>query len=252
MTTTLLLAAAPAAPAAPAAAAPLPDRTLERGDRGSDVRVVQRALTRLRIRTTADGVFGRGTRRSVRRYERRLRIRVDGKVSRGQARGLLKRAGIPITAAPPARSRAASMTTTGGAFPIQGAWRWGGAGAGFGERGGAHKGIDVFADCGVPLIAPQGGRVVFVGNHSRAGHYVVVRSASSGEDHVFMHLQSPTPVRRGADVPAGASLGAVGDTGNASACHLHFEIWTKPGWYEGGAARDPRPDLDRWAAADAS
>ena len=38
-------------------------------------------------------------------------------------------------------------------------------------------------------------------------------------------------------------------TGNASTCHLHFEIWTAPGWYEGGSPRDPKPDLERWAGS---
>src|SRR5688572_14334603 len=65
---------------------------IEPGDRGPHVRVVQRALTKVGLRTAADGVFGRRTARSVRRYERRIRIRVDGRVSRGQARGLLRRA----------------------------------------------------------------------------------------------------------------------------------------------------------------
>jgi murein DD-endopeptidase MepM/ murein hydrolase activator NlpD len=56
-------------------------------------------------------------------------------------------------------------------------------------------------------------------------------------------------VKRFARVAAGQRVGAVGDSGNASGCHRHFEIWTAPGWYEGGEPYDPRPSLDRWAAA---
>jgi murein DD-endopeptidase MepM/ murein hydrolase activator NlpD len=104
------------------------------------------------------------------------------------------------------------------------------------------------SECGTPLIAPEAGKVVFTGSHSAAGNYLVVRVAS-GEDHVFMHLQAPSSLAKGAGVAAGQELGAVGRSGNASACHLHFEIWTAPGWYEGGAARDPKPDLERWAAS---
>jgi murein DD-endopeptidase MepM/ murein hydrolase activator NlpD len=113
---------------------------------------------------------------------------------------------------------------------------------------GGHQGVDVMADCGLPLITPEGGKVMIAKAHASAGNYVVVRD-SSGEDHVFMHLQSPADVAKGETLEPGARIGEVGRTGNASACHLHFEIWTAPGWYEGGAARDPKPDLKRWAAS---
>ena len=38
----------------------------------------------------------------------------------------------------------------------------------------------------------------------------------------------------------------VGQTGNASACHLHFEMWSAPGYYTGGSVIDPLPYLKRW------
>ena len=44
-------------------------RTLKRGSPGSDVRTLQQLLTQAGYRTTADGVFGRGTARSVRAWE---------------------------------------------------------------------------------------------------------------------------------------------------------------------------------------
>jgi murein DD-endopeptidase MepM/ murein hydrolase activator NlpD len=40
----------------------------------------------------------------------------------------------------------------------------------------------------------------------------------------------------------------VGQTGRASTCHLHFELWTAPGWYEGGEAVDPEQLLRRLAS----
>ena len=132
-------------------------------------------------------------------------------------------------------------------FPIAGAWEWGGPDTGFGDRGGAHDGEDVMADCGTRLVAVKAGRVVRTGSDGAAGHHLVMRVAARGEHHVYMHLQRPPRVRRGDAVGAGQPLGAVGRSGNASACHLHFEIWSAPGWYR-GRARDPRPDLERWAA----
>lgn len=67
------------------------DRSLDRGDRGHDVRVLQSWLTKLGHRTEVDGHFGAATRRSTSRYERAEGIRVDGRVSRGQARGMRRR-----------------------------------------------------------------------------------------------------------------------------------------------------------------
>jgi murein DD-endopeptidase MepM/ murein hydrolase activator NlpD len=236
---TAVLAVLVLLPAA-AADARLGDRPLSRGDRGRDVRDLQRTLTALGVPVRADGIFGPGTRRRVRRYETVAGLKRDGRVSRAQGRWMrrhLRR--VRVAAAAAGGPRAASR------FPIAGAWRWGTSGNGFGERGGGHQGEDVFAACGTPLVAPEAGRVVFVAAHARAGHYLVVRAA--GEDHVFMHLDAPPEVRRGQAVAAGQRLGVVGDTGNASACHLHFEMWTAPGWYEGGHARDPRPDLEAWA-----
>ena len=68
------------------------DRPLSKGDRGADVRVLQSTLTELGHETVADGHFGRRTRRSVRRYELAEDLRPNGRVSRPQARGMLRRA----------------------------------------------------------------------------------------------------------------------------------------------------------------
>jgi murein DD-endopeptidase MepM/ murein hydrolase activator NlpD len=61
-----------------------------------------------------------------------------------------------------------------------------------------------------------------------------------------MHLRSPALVNEGERVRTGQLIGYVGRTGSASACHLHFEMWTAPGWYDGGHAFDPLPSLLTW------
>jgi peptidoglycan hydrolase-like protein with peptidoglycan-binding domain len=81
-----LSALAPAA--ADAKRRSLGERTLQAGMRGTDVRVLQDFLDRMGIRTSVDGHFGRGTRRSVRRWERSRGLRVDGRVTPGDARRL--------------------------------------------------------------------------------------------------------------------------------------------------------------------
>jgi cell wall-associated NlpC family hydrolase len=87
---TLVVASALAAHATPAAA-DFGDRPLHKGSRGKDVRVLQSMLSRLGQQTAVDGVFGRDTRRSVRRYERAEDLHLDGRVSRVQARGMRRR-----------------------------------------------------------------------------------------------------------------------------------------------------------------
>ena len=89
-----------------ASAAAFGSRTLHVHSHGHDVRVLQRKLTRLGIPTRADGFFGPVTRRAVRSYERAVDIRVDGRVSRKQARGIRSRVrqGRRLDAAAPAPS----------------------------------------------------------------------------------------------------------------------------------------------------
>jgi murein DD-endopeptidase MepM/ murein hydrolase activator NlpD len=131
-------------------------------------------------------------------------------------------------------------------FPIKGRHDLGRSEAnGFGG-GRGHMGQDMFARCGTPVIAAQGGRVVFAGYHSAAGHYIVIRGAGSGEDYVYMHLRDAPRFQKDDRVATGDRIGAVGNTGRADGCHLHFELWTKPGWYSGGSARDPLPELREW------
>jgi murein DD-endopeptidase MepM/ murein hydrolase activator NlpD len=133
-------------------------------------------------------------------------------------------------------------------FPIRGRHAYGGSAGRFGAgRGGrSHQGQDVFAKCGTPLVAARGGRIQYSGYHGAAGYYVVVDQTGTGEDNAYMHLAEPSPFRTGDRVYTGQRIGSVGDTGSASGCHLHFETWSAPGWYEGGAPFDPLPSLRAW------
>ena len=135
-----------------------------------------------------------------------------------------------------------------GVFPVAGPHDYGGAGASFGTRraGHRHQGHDVFARCGTPLLAARAGRVRYAGYHAAAGHYIVIDGTLPETDYVYMHLRSPPLFRTGTSVPAGARLGDVGQSGTARGCHLHFELWSAPGWYEGGRPFDPLPQLRAW------
>jgi len=133
-------------------------------------------------------------------------------------------------------------------FPVRGRHDFGGEMARFGSGrpGHAHQGHDVFAACGTPMVAARGGVVRWKSFQSRAGNYLVIDGDGTDVDYAYMHLQQPAIVDRGERVVTGQRIGDVGDTGAASACHLHFELWTGPGWYEGGKPVDPLPFLRLW------
>ncbi len=135
-------------------------------------------------------------------------------------------------------------------FPVRGRHSYGEGAAAFGsERSGhAHQGQDVFARCGTPLVAARGGVVKFRRYESAAGNYLVIDGDGTDVDYAYMHLRGPAKVRQGARVLTGQVLGYVGATGDADGCHLHFEMWTGPGWYTGGEPVDPLPFLRAWDA----
>ena len=140
--------------------------------------------------------------------------------------------------APSTTLAAGSALTT---FPIRGAHDYGTEINRFGG-GRNHKGQDVFAKCGTPLVAALGGKVSMAKWQDRAGNYAVI-TADDGTSQAYMHMRLPAVVKQGQRVEAGQQIGEVGETGRASGCHLHFELWTAPGWYEGGEAIDPLPFL---------
>ncbi len=155
-------------------------------------------------------------------------------------------------------ARKATTTTTlslgfqffGYAFPILGEHEFGmGAGRfGAGRSGHTHQGQDVMAACGTPLVAARGGRVQYSGYQSAAGNYIVIDGKGTPNDFMYAHMAEPSPLQTGETVRTGQPIGIVGDTGDAQGCHLHFEMWAPPGWYEGGSPFDPLPYLQKWDA----
>ena len=130
-------------------------------------------------------------------------------------------------------------------FPIRGPHYYGENAARFGG-GRGHQGHDTFAACGTPLVAARGGVVKFKQYHGAAGHYLVIDGERTGIDYTYMHLRDAALVNVGDRVRTGQLIGYVGQTGRASGCHLHFEMWSAPGWYDGGKPFDPLPSLLAW------
>ncbi len=160
----------------------------------------------------------------------------------------------PQTPAPAARKASSSTTLDlgftlyGYAFPILGSHEFGmGAGRfGAARSGHTHQGQDVMAACGTPLVAARGGKVQYAGYQYAAGNYVVIDGRGTPNDFMYAHMAEPSPLHTGDTVRTGQPIGVVGETGDAQGCHLHFEMWSPPGWYEGGSPFDPLAELEKW------
>jgi murein DD-endopeptidase MepM/ murein hydrolase activator NlpD len=182
------------------------------------------------------------------RYEFRISL------GAGSTAGTTASAALPGGAAPesaeppPGSASVGAFTFVGATFPVRGPHTFGEGAARFGagRAGHTHQGQDVMADCGTPLVAARGGTVVMRTFQALAGNYLVIQDPVTGESNMYAHLREPAIVRRGQHVETGQPIGVVGETGDATACHLHFELWTAPGWYQGGEPIDPLPALKRW------
>lgn len=132
-----------------------------------------------------------------------------------------------------------------GVFPVRGRYDFGSAVNRFGG-GRGHQGQDILAACSTPIVAARSGEVTTAASEARAGNYVVI-TAADGTSQAYLHMLAPASVDVGDRVAAGQPIGLVGETGRASACHLHYESWTAPGWRTGGEPVDPLPELQQFA-----
>jgi len=184
-----------------------------------------------------------------------VRIRWDGTASSGRPAPnghytfqVGSQAGTPISGATSSQTTDLSFSFFGYAFPIVGPHDFGGPANRFGapRAGHTHQGQDIMASCGQTEVAARGGKVQYSGYEANAGNYIVIDGKGTGFDFMYAHLAQPSPLKTGASVRTGQPIGIVGETGDATACHLHFEIWTAPGWYQGGSPIDPLPYLQKW------
>jgi len=87
-----------------------------------------------------------------------------------------------------------------------------------------HKGIDIFAAEGTPVISSCPGIVVYTGYLGRGGNAVLI-IGPRWRFHYYAHLQTII-VKSGDVVSAGRPIGMVGTSGNAKGKppHLHYSI----------------------------
>lgn len=85
-----------------------------------------------------------------------------------------------------------------------------------------HSGVDLAVPGGTIVQAVEAGTVAFAGDQGEYGNLVVVNHAR-GLQTRYAQLEGIT-VEVGQTVVAGQQLGTVGQTGNATTPHLHFEV----------------------------
>lgn len=93
-------------------------------------------------------------------------------------------------------------------------------------KSGVHKGIDIFAKAGTPVIASTAGIVLFKGQIALGGNVVAVLGPK-WRVHYYAHLQS-SDVHYLEWLNRGEAIGRVGTTGNAAGkpAHLHYSVVT--------------------------
>jgi len=111
--------------------------------------------------------------------------------------------------------------------------------SGFGARWGtSHLGIDIANSIGTPIYAASDGTVIEAGPASGFGLWVRVQLAD-GTIQVYGHMNSFS-VKEGQKVKCGQQIAEIGNRGQSTGPHLHFEVWLN-----GSRKIDPRP----WLAA---
>ena len=95
-----------------------------------------------------------------------------------------------------------------------------------------HKGMDFAAPTGTPIYAASSGRVVSASYSGNAGNLIII-DHGNGLQTYYMHCHKMF-VRSGETVSKGQNIGLVGNTGNSSGPHLHFQVMS------GGTPVNPR------------
>jgi murein DD-endopeptidase MepM/ murein hydrolase activator NlpD len=102
-------------------------------------------------------------------------------------------------------------------FPVEGS-----ISSHYGKRGRRqHRGIDIIANVGTPIVAAGDGEVIFSGRQRGYGSTIVV---DHGQYMTLYAHASKLIARTGDLVKQGDFIAKVGRTGNARGAHLHFEL----------------------------
>jgi murein DD-endopeptidase MepM/ murein hydrolase activator NlpD len=85
-----------------------------------------------------------------------------------------------------------------------------------------HEGIDITNEIGTPVVAPADGKVTFVGLKGSYGNVIEIQHRG-GIVTLYGHLNE-IRVKLGQDVKRWDVIATIGNTGNSTGPHLHYEI----------------------------
>jgi len=107
-----------------------------------------------------------------------------------------------------------------------------------------HTGDDYSVACGTPVLAATAGKIEILRDQPWAGPWLVMVSTGPGRLTTwYAHMEALT-VKAGQHVKPGQVIGLVGARGNATGCHLHFELHP-----DGGSIYQDTTDPDPWLRA---
>lgn len=86
-----------------------------------------------------------------------------------------------------------------------------------------HKGIDIYAPEGTPILSAQSGRVLFSGVGPEGYGLLVIVEHQNDYVTVYAHNKGNL-VKAGQSVARGQDIAYVGRSGNTTGPHLHFEV----------------------------
>ncbi|HWF31246.1 MAG TPA: M23 family metallopeptidase [Solirubrobacteraceae bacterium] len=143
----------------------------------------------------------------------------------------------------------AQTVADGAVFPVAGPHNFGNAENRYGapRANHVHEGQDILTAEGTPDVAPLAGTISSTSYQASGAGYYAVEHTAIGFDLVFAHCKAATLlVSANQAVAPGSQICQAGQSGDATAPHLHFEIWVG-GWYApGGHTIDPLPYLEAW------
>jgi len=152
---------------------------------------------------------------------------------------LLALAGLSVNATSlnPIEKNPIKSKTNALVYPVSGKnSKVGGRFGDYRNGGRSHKGVDIYAKKGTPVVAICDGIITSTATEKLGGKTIRLKAANHTWTVYYAHLDKLN-VRVGQYVRKGEAIGTIGNTGNAKrrASHLHFGI------YGGGRAVNPLP-----------